>query len=79
MQRAIDVVELIGRHDGELKELAEVMARALLVALPFALGLSFAIGAILSVRVQRRVEGLYTLVRRIISDDLSERVPVLVW
>jgi signal transduction histidine kinase len=69
-------VLVIGRHDGELKELAEVMARALLVALPFALGLSLAIGAILSVRVQRRVTGLYTLVRRIISDDLSERVPV---
>jgi signal transduction histidine kinase len=69
-------VLLIGRHDGELKELAEVMARALLVALPFALGLSLAIGAILSVRVQRRVSGLYTLVRRIISSDLSERVPV---
>jgi signal transduction histidine kinase len=69
-------VLVIGRHDGELKELAEVMARALLVALPFALGLSLAIGAVLSVRVQRRVEGLYTLVRRIISDDLSERVPV---
>jgi signal transduction histidine kinase len=69
-------VLVIGRHDGELKELAEVMARALLVALPFALGLSLAIGAVLSVRVQRRVEGLYTLVRRIISEDLSERVPV---
>jgi signal transduction histidine kinase len=69
-------VLVIGRHDGELKELAEVMARALLVALPFALGLSLAIGAILSVRVQRRVEGLYTLVRRIVAGDLSERVPV---
>jgi signal transduction histidine kinase len=69
-------VLLIGRHDAELKELAEVMARALLVALPFALGLSLAIGAILSVRVQRRVTGLYALVRRIIAEDLSERVPV---
>jgi signal transduction histidine kinase len=69
-------VLVIGRHDGELKELAGVMARALLVALPFALGLSLAIGAILSVRVQRRVEGLYTLVRRIVSGNLSERVPV---
>jgi signal transduction histidine kinase len=69
-------VLVIGRHDGELKELAEVMARALLVALPFALGLSLAIGAILSVRVQRRVEGLYTLVRRIVSGNLSERVPL---
>jgi signal transduction histidine kinase len=69
-------VLVIGRHDGELKELAEVMARALLVALPFALGLSLAIGAILSVRVQRRVTGLYTLVRRIVSGNLSERVPL---
>src|SRR5882757_3893270 len=51
-------VLVIARHNGELKDLAEVVARALLVALPFAFGLSLAIGAILSVRVQRRVTDL---------------------
>src|SRR6202011_1338702 len=59
-----------------LKELAEAMARALLVALPFAIGLSLPICAILSVRVQRRVTDLNALVRRIMSGNLSERVPV---
>src|SRR6202166_2000004 len=44
-------VLVIARHNGELKELAEAMARALLAALHFAIGLSLAIGAILSVRV----------------------------
>ncbi|MDB5611514.1 MAG: two-component sensor histidine kinase [Bradyrhizobium sp.] len=69
-------VLVIARHDGELQELAEVVARALLVALPFAIGLSLAIGAILSVRVQRRVTDLNALVRRIISGNLRERIPV---
>jgi signal transduction histidine kinase len=69
-------VLVIARHNGELKELAEVLARALLLALPFASGLSLTIGAILSVRVQRRVAGLNALVRRILSGNLSERIPV---
>jgi signal transduction histidine kinase len=68
-------VLVIARHNGELKELAEVVARALLLALPFAVGLSLAIGAILSVRVQRRVAALQALVKRIISGNLSERIP----
>jgi signal transduction histidine kinase len=69
-------VLVIARHNGELEELAEVVGRALLLALPFAIGLSLAIGAILSIRVQRRVAGLQGLVRRIMSGNLSERVPV---
>ena len=69
-------VLVIARHNGELKELAEATVRALLVALPFAIGLSLAIGAILSVRVQRRVTDLNALVRRIMSGNLSERIPV---
>ena len=68
-------VLVIGRHNGELKDLAEVVARALLLALPFAIGLSLAIGAILSLRVQRRVTGLQALVKRIMSGNLSERIP----
>jgi signal transduction histidine kinase len=69
-------VLVIARHNGELKDLAEVVARALLVALPFAFGLSLAIGAILTVRVQRRVIDLNALVRRIMSGNLGERIPV---
>jgi signal transduction histidine kinase len=69
-------VLVIARHNGEYKELAEAVARALFVALPFAIGLSLAIGAILSVRVQRRVADLNALVRRIIQGNLHERIPV---
>jgi signal transduction histidine kinase len=68
-------VLVIGRHNGEFKDLAEVVARALLLALPFAIALSLAIGAILSLRVQRRVTSLQALVKRIISGNLSERIP----
>jgi signal transduction histidine kinase len=70
-------VLVIAGHDGQGKELAEVVARALLVALPFAIALSLAIGAMLSVRVQRRITDLNALVRRIISGNLHERIPVL--
>ena len=68
-------VLVIARHNGEMKTLAEVIARALLLALPVALGLSLAIGMILSVRVQRRVTELNALVGRIVGGDLRERVP----
>jgi signal transduction histidine kinase len=66
----------IARHDGAIKDLAEVIARALLLALPLALGLSLAIGMLLSVRVQRRVAEMNALVRRIVTGDLHERIPV---
>jgi signal transduction histidine kinase len=69
-------VLVIARHNGEIKDLAEVVARALLLAVPVALGLSLAIGMILSVRVQRRVAELNALVRRIVDGDLRERIPV---
>lgn len=68
-------VLVIARHNGEINDLAEVIARALLLALPVALCLSLAIGAILSVRVQRRVAQLNALVRRIVTGDLHERIP----
>jgi signal transduction histidine kinase len=69
-------VLVIARHNGEIKDLAEVIARALLLALPVALGLSLAIGATLSLRVQRRVLKLNALVGRIVGGDLHERIPV---
>src|ERR1700722_15883940 len=68
-------VLVIGRHDGELRQLAEEVAHALLLALPVAFGLSLMIGAILSLRVQRRVADLQALVRRIMSGNLSTRIP----
>lgn len=69
-------VLVIARHDGELKHLLEVIARALLLGLPLAIALSVAVGAILSARVQRRVTDLNALVRRIVSGNFGERIPV---
>jgi signal transduction histidine kinase len=69
-------VLVIASYNGEDKEMVEVMGRALLLALPFAIGLSLVIGGVLSVRVQRRVTDLNALVRRIMSSNLRERIPV---
>jgi signal transduction histidine kinase len=59
----------------ELTQLAEVIARALLLGLPFALGLSLVIGMLLSVRAQKRVAEFNTLVHRIVAGDLRQRLP----
>jgi signal transduction histidine kinase len=69
-------VLVIARYNGEDKEIAEGIGRALLIALPFAIGLSLVVGGVLSVRVQRRVADLSALVRRIMSSNLRERIPV---
>jgi signal transduction histidine kinase len=66
---------IIARHNGEIKELAGIIGRALLLALPVALGLSLLIGMIISVRIQRRVTELNAMVRRIAGGNLRERVP----
>jgi signal transduction histidine kinase len=66
---------VIARHNGEIKELAGIIGRALLLALPFALGLSLLIGIIMSFRIQRRVTELNAMVRRIAGGNLRERVP----
>jgi signal transduction histidine kinase len=68
-------VLVIARHSGELKELAAAIGRALLLGLPVAGALSLAIGGVLSLRVQRRVDELHAQVRRIIDADLRERLP----
>lgn len=68
-------VLVIARSVDELKELAEIVARALLLGLPLALGLGLAIGMVLSIRVQKRVTELNALVRRIVAGDLRQRLP----
>jgi signal transduction histidine kinase len=68
-------VLVIGRNIDELKMLAEVIARALLMGFPVALGLGLAIGMVLSVRAQTRVSEFDTLVHRIIAGDLRQRLP----
>jgi signal transduction histidine kinase len=68
-------VLMIARNVDELKQLAEVVARTLMLGLPFALGLSLTIGMVLSVRAQKRVVEFNTLVRGIVAGDLRQRLP----
>jgi signal transduction histidine kinase len=68
-------VVVIASNIDELKELAEVVARALMLGLPFALGWGLVIGMVLSVRAQKRVAAFNTLVRRIVAGDLRQRLP----
>jgi signal transduction histidine kinase len=68
-----NVLVIAGNID-ELRRLADVVARALLLGLPFALVLSLVIGMVLSARAQRRVEEFNTLVRRIVAGDLRQRL-----
>jgi signal transduction histidine kinase len=69
-------VLVIAHYNGEDTEIVQMMGRALLIALPFAIGLSLVVGGILSARVQRRVTDLNALVRRITSGNLRERIPI---
>jgi signal transduction histidine kinase len=68
-------VLVIARNIDELTQLAEVVARALLLGLPVALGLALVIGMVLSVRAQKRVDEFNTLVRHIVAGDLRQRLP----
>jgi len=65
---------VIARNIDELKGLAEVVARALMLGLPFALGSGLLIGMVLGVRAQQRVAELNTLVRHIVAGDLRQRL-----
>ena len=69
-----NVVVIAGNID-ELTQLAEVVARAVLLGLPLALALCLLVGMVLSARAQKRVEEFNTLVRRIIAGDLRQRLP----
>ena len=68
-------VLVIGRNIDELKSLAEVVARTLLMGLPVALGFGLVIGMALSIRAQKRVAEFNTLVHRIVAGDLRQRLP----
>jgi signal transduction histidine kinase len=69
-----NVVVIAGNVD-ELKQLAEAIARALLMGLPVALGLGLVLGMVLSVRAQKRVAEFNALVHRIVAGDLRQRLP----
>jgi len=70
-----DVI-VIGRDAAELREVAEIVARALVVGLLPALGLALLTGIWLSKRAQRRIEEMNRRVQRIIAGELRERLPI---
>src|SRR3981081_3974498 len=65
-------VLVIARNIDELKALAELVARSLILGLPFALGLGLMIGMVLSVRAQKRVAEVNTLGRRSVPVGLRQ-------
>jgi signal transduction histidine kinase len=67
-------VLVIASNIDELKKLAEAVARALMLGLPFALCLGLMIGMALSIRAERLVNEFNTLVRRIVAGDLRQRL-----
>jgi signal transduction histidine kinase len=70
-----DVI-VIGHEADEVREVAEIVARALLVGLLPALCLALLTGGWLSLRAQRRINEMNRRVQRIIAGELQERLPV---
>jgi signal transduction histidine kinase len=68
-------VLVIGRNVDELRELAEIVRRVLVLGLLPALGLGIATGALLSLRSRKRVEEVNETVGRIVAGDLRQRLP----
>src|SRR5262245_4058329 len=68
-------VLVIGRNVDELREIAEIVRRVLLLGLLPVLGLGIAAGALLSLRSRKRVEEVNETVGRIVAGDLRQRLP----
>jgi signal transduction histidine kinase len=68
-------VLVIGRYVDEAIELSKVVSRALALGLIPALVFCLAVGALLSVRAERRIAGVNQRVQRIVAGDLRERLP----
>jgi signal transduction histidine kinase len=70
-----DVV-VVGRDADELREIAEIVARALALGLLPALCLALLTGTLLSRRAQWRVDEMNRRVQRVVAGNLNERLPV---
>lgn len=68
-------VLVIGRNVDEAMELSKVVIQALALGLIPALLLCLAIGALLSMRAERRIAGINQRVQRIVAGNLRERLP----
>jgi signal transduction histidine kinase len=65
----------IGRNNDELKEIAEIVGRALALGLLPAFGLAVVIGMVLSLRALDRLSDVNRRIQRIVAGDLRERLP----
>ena len=70
-------VLVLGRDVDEAMEISKVVSQALALGLIPALVLCLAIGALLSVRAERRIAVVNQHVQRIVAGDLRERLPKL--
>ena len=68
-------VLVIGRNIDELRQIGEIVGRALAIGLLPALGLGVVTGVLLSRRAQKRLEEVNRTVQRIVAGDLRERLP----
>jgi signal transduction histidine kinase len=68
-------VLVIGRDVDEASEISKVVSQALALGLLPALVLCLAIGAILSIRAERRIADVNQRVQRIVAGNLRERLP----
>jgi len=65
----------IGRYNGEIEEIAEIVGRALALGLLPAFALAVAIGMVLSLRALDRLSDVNRRIQRIVAGDLRERLP----
>jgi signal transduction histidine kinase len=68
-------VLVIGRHVDEAIELSKVVIQALALGVIPALVLCLAVGALLSIRAERRIADVNQRVQRIVAGNLRERLP----
>jgi signal transduction histidine kinase len=66
---------VIGRDADEVREVAEIVTRALALGVLPAVILALLAGVWLSIRAQRRIEAMNRQVQRIIAGELRERLP----
>jgi signal transduction histidine kinase len=82
MARAVGVrlgnrdVLIVGRDADELRQIRDTIDQGMILALLPALMLALAVGAWLSLRVQRRIEAMGRQASRIVSGELQARLPI---
>ena len=65
----------IGRYNGEIEQIAEIVGRALALGLLPAFGLAVVIGMVLSLRALDRLTDVNRRIQRIVAGDLRARLP----